>query len=88
MKRRYQIIHNRDICIGCGACASVCPKYWSMESDGKASIIGHIKTEKGEKEVLGTNEEPLTKDFDENMNAAESCPVQCIHVIDLESKKS
>lgn len=80
MSKKYRLIHDRDICISCSACASICPKYWEMEDDGKASIIGHTRTGNGEEEVLGTKEKPLTEDFEENMEAAECCPVNCIHV--------
>ena len=80
MADKYKIIHDRDICIGCGACASVCPKYWEMKEDGKSSIIGGKRTGNGEEENLGNNSEPLTEDFDPNNEAAESCPVNCIHI--------
>jgi len=42
---KYKIIHDREACIGCGACASVCPKYWEMDSDGKSNIIGSEKSD-------------------------------------------
>jgi len=77
---KYKIIHDRPNCIGCAACASVCPKYWKMEDDGKSSIIGG-KNE-GEQEFL-----ELESDFDCNMEAAESCPVNVIHIeVDGEKK--
>jgi len=28
---------NRDACIGCGACAAVCPDNWEMKEDGKSA---------------------------------------------------
>ena len=80
MSKKYRIEHDRDICIGCSACASVCPKHWFMENDGKSSMYNHTKTGNGEEEILGTNKEPLTEDFEDNMDAAESCPVNCIHI--------
>ena len=83
MSKKYRIIHDRDICIGCSACASVCPKFWIMEDDGKSSIVGHKKTGNSEEEILGTNENPLTESFEENMDAAESCPVNCIHLKEI-----
>ena len=86
--KKYKIVHDRDICIGCSACASVCPKYWIMEDDGKSSIVGHEKTGNGEEEVLGTNETPLDVDFESNMDAAESCPVNCIHIKEINDDKS
>ncbi len=29
----YKIVQKRDECIGCGACASVCPDNWEMKGD-------------------------------------------------------
>ncbi len=84
MVNKYKIVHDRDICIGCAACASVCPKFWIMESDGKSNIIGATKTGRGEEETLG----PLTADFDSNHEAAESCPVNCIHIIEIKDDNS
>lgn len=86
-KKKYRIVHDRDICIGCSACASVCPKYWIMEEDGKSSIVGHEKTGNGEEEILGRKEKLLDKDFECNLDAAESCPVNCIHLYDDEDEK-
>lgn len=58
-----KIIHDRNICIGCGACTAVCQKNWKMDDDGKASPI--------KKEV---------NEIECNMDAASSCPVNCIHL--------
>jgi ferredoxin len=33
---KYKIIHERDKCIGCGACASICPANWEIADDGKS----------------------------------------------------
>ncbi len=69
-----KIIQNKKDCIGCGACASICPEHWKMEDDGKASLIGGEKSEeKYEKEVeeIGCNKE-----------AKESCPVHVIEIIE------
>ena len=29
----------KDRCIGCGACAAVCPKYFRMGQDGKSELV-------------------------------------------------
>ncbi len=68
MPKRYVIEHIRDQCIGCGACAAVCPKNWEMAEDGLAKPK---KTEISEEEL------PCNKE------AAESCPVNCIHIYEI-----
>jgi len=69
-----KVIHEREKCIGCGACAAVCDKFWSMASDGKSALRGA--------KAVGKNCELTIKDADLacNKNAAETCPVQCIIV--------
>jgi ferredoxin len=59
----YKIVHDRDSCIGCGACASACPVNWEIADDGKS------RPKKTELDELGCNQE-----------AADECPVQCIHI--------
>ncbi|MCA9459700.1 MAG: ferredoxin [Nanoarchaeota archaeon] len=82
--QKYKIIHDRDICIGCSACASVCPKYWEMNSDGKSDVIGSEKTGNGEEEKLG----PINVDYSCNKEAADSCPVNCIHIFKIKEDES
>ncbi len=31
-----EIVHERSKCIGCGACAAICPGNWKMAEDGKS----------------------------------------------------
>ena len=42
-----KIIHNRDICIGCGACAANCPDNWEMADDGKSKCKNKSPDEAG-----------------------------------------
>jgi ferredoxin len=63
-----RIVHDKDTCIGCGACVAVCPDYWEMADDGKS----HLKGSKGE--VLTLPDKKC------NLEAAQSCPVNCIHI--------
>jgi ferredoxin len=67
-----KVIHDREACIGCGACAAVCPKFWDMSADGKS----HLKGAK----VVGGNHELEIADAGCNIEAAASCPVNCIKV--------
>ena len=32
----FKITQDREKCIGCGACAALCPENWEMKDDGKA----------------------------------------------------
>lgn len=61
-----KIVLERDKCIGCGTCQAVCPRYWKVEDDGKAKYLGPA--------------EMPEKDAGCNKEAAEACPVQCIHI--------
>jgi len=62
----------RDKCIGCGSCQAVCPKYFALKEDGKSSVIG--AQSEGETDVLETEKVECAE------QAAQACPVQCIHI--------
>lgn len=74
--KSYIIKHDRPNCIGCAACAAVAPQFWEMNHDGKSDIIGGKNVE-DEWQELKIEE----KDFQCNKDAAESCPVNVIHLI-------
>jgi len=69
-----KIIHERNKCIGCGLCITLCPDFWEMGDDGKSQLINSKKT-KNEDYELEVNEAGCSKE------AAESCPVKCIKVV-------
>ena len=73
---RFKIDHDRPGCIGCGACAAVAPDFWEMKQDGKSSIVNgkHV----GDREELDISDE----NFKKNKEAADSCPVNVIHLFD------
>ncbi|HIH23330.1 TPA: ferredoxin [Candidatus Micrarchaeota archaeon] len=75
----FKVIHDRPICIGCGACAAVCPEFWEMAGDGKSDLKGGKKI--GDTQVLEL------KEIKCNMEAAQSCPVNCIHIEENGTKK-
>ena len=72
---KHKVIHIKNDCINCGACAAICPEYWEMDDEGFAHL-------KGSKEV-GDHWE-LKIDTEEarvkNQEAAEACPVEVIKV--------
>lgn len=67
-----KVIHERNLCVGCGACAAICPKYWEMGGDGKSHLKG--ATVSGESHIL------MVEGAECNKDAANACPVKCIKV--------
>ena len=77
---KYKIKHDRPNCIGCGACATINEEFWEMNADGKSDLKDAEKLEDGTEEL-----EIDEKDFESNREAAESCPVNVIHIKNLET---
>lgn len=77
----YKIRHDRNNCIGCTACAALCPEFWEMSAeDGKSDVVGAAMGEDGWEEL-----EISEADFQKNMDAASVCPVNVIHLINIGS---
>lgn len=71
---KIKITQEHEKCIGCGACAAICTQYWKMNDAGKAIPKGSKKAGKNfvlEIASIGCNKE-----------AADACPVNCIHIED------
>lgn len=65
----------REKCIGCNYCVELAEDRWRMsKKDGKSNLIGS-ENRKGFYTVKVGDEE-----FDENLRAAEACPVSIIKV--------
>lgn len=77
---KFKLLHNRPDCIGCGACAAITPEFWVMNADGKADIISGKEMENQWQEL-----EIEDKDFASNKDAADSCPVNVIHIKNLDT---
>jgi ferredoxin len=70
-----RIIHHRSKCIGCNYCVEAAHTRWFMnDSDGKSNLIG-AKEKKGIFIVITGDDE-----YEENLEAAEICPVKIIKV--------
>ncbi|MBU0981502.1 ferredoxin [Patescibacteria group bacterium] len=81
MSKKFKIRHDRDGCIGCTSCANICPRFWQMnEQDGLADLQDAKRLTSGDTELTISEE-----DFEDNMEAAESCPVNVIHLVDIGS---
>ena len=72
---KFLLEHNRPDCIACGLCAAVAPKFWEMNEDTKSDIIGGKTRGDGWQQL-----EIEEADFNKNKEAAESCPVNVIHL--------
>ena len=69
-------------CIGCGACVAVAPDFWVFDNDGKVSIIdGKVRDDGWLEKIIEK------KDVKQNVEAAESCPVNIIHLKSLKDDK-
>jgi len=76
-----KVVHEREICIGCAACEAVCGKFWKMNGDGKVDLLGATQSDKIFELKIPQEETQI------NVDAAQACPVQCIHVLDKDGKK-
>ncbi|WP_324736641.1 ferredoxin [Thermococcus sp. SY098] len=66
---KWKVWVDRDVCIGDAICASLCPDVFEMDDEGKSFA---------KVEIIG---EDLIDCVNE---AAEACPVSCIHVEQIE----
>ncbi len=69
---KYVVEHDREKCIGCGACVAINPDDWTMDGD-KSRLVGGKAGKVESKEID-------EKAFKRNNEVADSCPVQCISV--------
>ena len=56
---------NKDACIGCGACASICPDVFKLNDEGLSEAV---------------KEEVKEEEQDEVRDAADSCPTGAIEI--------
>jgi ferredoxin len=76
--KKYKIIYDREACIGAIACVAVNPKFWVMDPDGKANLLGAKKNKEGKWELIIGED-----DFIINKDASEVCPVLAIKIEEL-----
>ena len=84
-KKRYKVIYERLNCIGATSCVTVYPERWVLnKDDDKADLIGGtLEDHKTQTWTLEITEE----EFEKLKESAEVCPVNIIHIIDLETGK-
>lgn len=84
VNKKYRITFDREKCIGVASCLGALPEWWSInDSDGKADL-------KNADQKDGNKIQELVIELDENdlekhKHAAEVCPVNVIHIFDLET---
>ena len=85
MGKKYKIVYKRNDCIGAGPCMAVAPDFWTLNEaqDGRADIV----KEKEPKKLENNDQEIIIdeKDLEVNMEAAEGCPVNVIHIYEVET---
>jgi ferredoxin len=69
-----KIILERFKCIGCGSCCNVCGEFFEMSEDGKSHLKESKLDTKKNIEEREINEVGCVKE------AAERCPMGCIHI--------
>ena len=79
---KYKIIHDRENCIGCGACAAIDDENWSMEEDGKSTLKNSKEINKKIFELIIDE-----KDLDKYKESSECCPVDIIKIQEIEEEK-
>ena len=58
-----KLVVDKDICIGCGACAAICPDVFEIDEDGLAISVANEINEEVEEDAI---------------DAKEGCPVNAI----------
>jgi ferredoxin len=82
---KFRVEIDKNACQGFGACVELCPQFFQLsDADGKSSM-------EGGKEVMKENEvvaETLELDELECVReAAETCPFNAIHIVNLETSE-
>lgn len=80
--KKYKVVYERKDCIGAAACTAV-SKMWVIKEggDGKADLLGSDSKQDNDIQEKIIDETQL----DEMMEAARVCPVNVIHIYDMET---
>ena len=76
---RFRVIIDHSACQGFGACVELCSKFNLSDEDNKSHVEGGKKSES--QEIVELDE------LDCHKQAAQACPFNAIHIIDLESNE-
>lgn len=80
--KKYRIVYDRANCTGVAACHIVAERFWQMDQEDKAVLVGgkQVENDIWEREIT-------EQELAENREAAQSCPVQVIKIVDLENNQ-
>jgi ferredoxin len=71
---KFRIEIDVEQCTGCAACNASCPDTFEMKEDDKGIPKAKVKKDKADVDELGCS-----------LDAAQVCPVNCIHITDMEA---
>ncbi len=83
MGKKYRVELDREGCIGAAACVAVDSDNWMVVEDGKVDL----KDSKQDPKTKFFTREIDESELDKWKEAAESCPVLVIHIVDLSTGK-
>jgi ferredoxin len=76
---KFKVLHFKEECISCGACAAICPEFWEMDKEGMANLKEGHKVEDRWERIIETEDARS-----QNQEAADACPVQIIKLEQIE----
>lgn len=79
--RMYKVIYERKNCIGAATCVAANDARWRLLDDGKAELKDSVKKDAHFELIIDETE------LEKMMDAARSCPVNVIHIEDVETGK-
>jgi len=77
--KHYKITHDRDQCIGCGACALEAPQTWELD---KKDGLANLKNSKNENNIHSRTIDEV--DYEANKRACDACPMGLISISEEE----
>lgn len=79
---KYKVKVDRALCIGAASCVAVAPNTFDLDGEGKAVI----KKKDGTSTSDFVNYDDINDEEANIMNAAKSCPVNAIVIVEVDEK--